>query len=68
MNKLLRELQIGDRFLSPPSIQKGKPFEVVGPVEFNIRAGTATRKCFNERKRIYENKQCRLEVIKLPLQ
>lgn len=63
----LQELEIGDRFMSPASISSGKPFRVIGPVEFNIRAGTATRVCLNETKGIYENKQCRLEVTKLPI-
>lgn len=63
----LKELEIGDRFISPASIRSGKAFKVIGPVEFNLRAGTATRVCWNETKKIYENKQCRLEVLKLPI-
>lgn len=62
----LRDLEIGDRFTSLKSIRSGKSFQVYGKPEFNIRAGTATRMCFNETHGIYENKQCRLEVVKLP--
>lgn len=53
--------------MSPASIRSGKSFKVIGKVEFNLRAGTATRLCLNETKNIQENKQARLTVLKLPI-
>lgn len=63
----LRDLEIGDRFISAASPNKRTAitYRVFGKCEFNIQAGTATRKCFNQKTNQIENKQCRIEVIKL---
>ena len=61
----LKELEIGERFV--PQNGKYPPFKVIGKPEFNIRHGSATRICFNERSRRNESKSCRLRVIKLPM-
>lgn len=67
---ILRELQIGDRFISARAKdkQKAERFTVRGMPEFNRAAGTATRKCQTDKGGGLVDKQCRLEVIKLASQ
>jgi len=63
---ILRDLQIGERFIaaSAKDKQKAERFTVTGEPEFNRAAGTATRKCRSDRGGTFD-KQCRLQVIKL---
>lgn len=65
----LRDLKIGDRFIHAKVKDKrtAEKFKVISKAQFNLSAGTATRQCVSERTRKAENKQCRLEVIKLPI-
>lgn len=63
---LLASLEIGDRFYYPGN--KNKRYKVVGKVEFNIRRGTATRKCYLEgTKSVILDKLPQKLVIKLPV-
>lgn len=64
----LRELEPGDRFIHAKARNKriADVFRVIGNPEFNLRAGTATRKCNNLTKLTGgHDKRCSLEVIKL---
>lgn len=65
----LRELEIGERFISASQNNKRNPtkFKVLGKNEFNLTAGTATRSCLNETTREVQNKHSKLIIIKLPI-
>ncbi len=65
----LRELKINDRFIHASQKSKANPdrFKKVGYPEFNSQAGTATCRCVNETKKVMEDKQAKLQVLKLPL-
>jgi hypothetical protein len=62
----LRELEIGDKFIHAKDKRKNpKRFVVSGTVRFNLRAGQATRECYEADTGTGCNKMCLLEVRKI---
>lgn len=61
----LRDLQIGDKFYPASKRDKATPiYQVHGEPEFNSGHGSATRRCINLSSNYFENKSCRLEVVR----
>jgi len=60
----VKELQTGDRFYYPRD-KKRITFKVIDKCVFNSAAGTSTRPCLNEKTGSIDDKQCRIEVIKI---
>lgn len=65
----IRDLTIGDRFISASDKGKRNPvrYELRSRPMFNLTAGTATVECWDETNQRFVIKQARLEVVKLPL-
>jgi hypothetical protein len=63
--KQLRDLVPGDYFYSKSDKKYKTKYKVSGLPEFNIRAGSATRKCINLKEMSYEDKLCRSEVVRI---
>lgn len=64
---ILRELEIGDRFVSASDKMRKVRYKVVGKREFNLTHIAGTRKCLNETTKQTVSKSCALSVIKLPV-
>lgn len=60
----LRELSIGDKFYAVSDHRRQTKFKVMGDPEFNLRAGSATRKCMNLRTKEVQDKLCRAVIVK----
>lgn len=64
--KPLRDLNEGDYFYSKSDKNLVHRYKVMGSPEFNLRAGSATRKCLHLGKKEIEDKLCRIEVLHIP--
>lgn len=62
----LRELNIGDKFISESAIATLTPtiFQVSGKCVFNYRHGSSTRYCVNMKTKEVVSKSCNVKVIK----
>lgn len=61
--KPLKDLKKGDYFFSMSDKKRVNRYQVVGDPQFNLRAGSPTRNCYNMTTRQVESKLCRVSIV-----